>query len=277
MPKSVTPRRYRSIWISDVHLGTKHAQVDQLLQFLRDTECDFLYLVGDIIDGWELGRNWLWNDSYNTLFQKILRKNRKQTRITYLTGNHDEFLEKFIGIRFGRMRLKRQAIHEAADGKRYLVVHGHQFDGLTHCNRYLERVGARLYNWILTMNHYVNRVRRRLGFGYWSFAAYLKFKAKTAVKFVTHYEEAMVQMARMNRVDGVICGHIHRAEIKKLGGIHYLNSGDWVESCTALVEDFSGEFSLIHFHENNVHRTGRGTGSHDPGTRSSRNTVPVGT
>jgi UDP-2,3-diacylglucosamine pyrophosphatase LpxH len=255
--------QYRSVWISDIHLGTKHSQVDALLDFLREVDCKYLYLVGDFFDGWALQAKWHWEDNYNVLIQKLLRKSRKETRIIYITGNHDEFLEQFIGMKFGSVTIAREVIHTSANGKRYLVLHGHQFDGLTKFNRLLEKTGARLYDWILDFNLYFNRVRRRLGFGYWSLAAYLKSRAKSAVKYVTEYENTIVSMARKHNVCGVICGHIHRAEQKTISGVEYLNSGDWVESCTALVEDFEGNIQLIHFHENDVLRAGRRTGAHD--------------
>jgi len=257
--------RFRSVWISDIHLGAKHARVDALLDFLRQCDCRYLYIVGDFIDGWQLRSKWHWEDSYNVLIQKLLRKSRKETQIIYITGNHDEFLEQFVNVNFGSVLLAREVIHTAADGKRYLVLHGHQFDGLTHFNRLLDRVGTRLYDWILDFNLYFNRVRRSLGFGYWSVAAYLKYKAKSAMKYVTDYEEAIIQMARKQNVQGVICGHVHRAEMRNTGDVVYLNCGDWVESCTALVEDFDGNIRLLHFHENNVQHTRRGPGSHDPG------------
>ncbi len=261
-------RHHRAIWISDVHLGTRHSQVEALLDFLRYNECDTLYIVGDFIDGWELKRNWYWNDQHNVLIQKLLRKSRKQTKIILVTGNHDEFLEQFTEFRFGELEICTESIHKTATGERFLVIHGHQFDGLVSCNRMLEKVGSALYQWILDANLFFNRVRRRLGFGYWSFAAYLKMKAKSAVKYVTDYEEAMVQMAQMKKATGIICGHIHRAERKELEGVKYFNTGDWVESCTALVESPIGKFELIHWHnENSVFSTGRGTGAHDPGHR----------
>jgi UDP-2,3-diacylglucosamine pyrophosphatase LpxH len=267
---------YRAIWISDLHLGTKHSQVIRLLDFLRDTECDHLYIVGDFIDGWQLRRKWYWSEEYNVLIQKLLRKNRKNTRVTFITGNHDEFLEKFLGISFGTMQLVDRTVHTAADGKRYLVLHGHQFDGISHFNRLLDRVGSVLYEHILEMNVWVNRVRRMFGFGYWSFASYIKLKAKRAVEYVSHYEEAMVQFSRKNGMDGVICGHIHRPEIRTVDGIRYMNCGDWVENCTALVEDFDGKFSLVRFHESDVHSPGRGPGAHDPGNRDERDAATTG-
>lgn len=240
---------YRAIWISDVHLGTRHAQAGKLLDFLRQTECEHLYIVGDFIDGWQLRRKWYWAEEYNVLVQKILRKNRKQTRVTLVIGNHDEFLEQFFGLNFGAVRLVERVVHRAADGKRYLVIHGHQFDGLAHFNRLLDRVGSALYEKILDLNVWINRCRRMLGFGYWSFASYIKLKAKAAVKYVNDYEDALIQYARKSQVQGVICGHIHRPEIRQVNDIVYLNCGDWVENCTALVEDYDGNIQLLRFHE----------------------------
>lgn len=238
-------KRYRSVWISDLHLGMRHAQVNALLHFLRETECRYLYIVGDFIDGWQLSASWYWSDQYNVLIQKLLRKNRRQTRVTLITGNHDEFLEKFAGIRFGSLNLVERAMHTGADGKRYLVIHGHQADGISRLHGLLERVGARLYNLLLSLNVHFNKVRRRLGFGYWSFSAYLKSRAKSAVNAASNYEDTLVQLARNEKVDGVICGHIHRPEIKTIDGMMYLNCGDWVESCTALVEEFDGQIRLL--------------------------------
>ena len=256
---------YRAIWISDVHLGSRHSRAESLLEFLREAECRHLYLVGDIVDGWELRRKWSWSPEANTVIQKILRKNRKETKVTYIYGNHDEFLQGFVGMSLGGVRLVERAIHVTADKRRFLVLHGHQLDGLVHFNRLLERVGSRLYTGILDFNLYFNRVRRRMGFGYWSVSAWLKFQAKSAVKYVTQFEEGMVRLAADAGVDGVICGHIHRAEMRKVQGLDYFNCGDWVESCSALVEHWDGSFELIRFHEDRVCSAGRGTGPHDAG------------
>ena len=241
--------KYRAIWISDLHLGSRHSQSALLLKFLHDTECEQLYLVGDIIDGWELRRRWLWSADANTVIQKILRMNRKDTQVTYLFGNHDEFMQQFLGLSFGGIHLAERVIHTTLDGRKYLVMHGHQLDGLVYFNRFLERLGSRIYDWILEFNLHFNRIRHRLGFGYWSVAAHLKLQAKTAVRYITRFEEGMVHMARQAGVQGVICGHIHRAEIRDLKGFEYLNCGDWVESCTALAEDFEGNISLLRFQE----------------------------
>lgn len=248
MPASPRGRHWRALWISDVHLGSRYAQVGALLEFLRGHRAETLYLVGDFIDGWELRRGWRWDDQSNTVVQKILRLTRKGTRVIYITGNHDEFLEPYTGLRFGRLRLARQAIHRAANGRHYLVIHGHQFDGLTGMNRLLERLGSHAYEMALGLNHHLHRVRRRLGLGYWSFAGFLKSRAKAAVKYITRYESAIARLAEARGVDGVICGHIHRPERSRIGTLEYFNCGDWVESCTALAEDFDGAFHLLHWH-----------------------------
>jgi len=259
------PISCRSVWISDVHLGTKHARVAELLDFLRRVDCKYLYLVGDFIDGWALQSKWFWCDDYNVLIQKLLRKSRKQTKVIYVTGNHDEFIEQFVGMRLGSVTLAREAIHTAADGKKYLVIHGHQADGLTQFNHLLEKLGSHLYDRILDFNLHFNRLRRALGFGYWSLAAFLKAKTKSAVKFVTEYEKTLATLTRKHGVSGVICGHIHQAEIKTIGGVEYLNTGDWVESCTALIEDYDGKIRLVHFHEDDVLGSRRGARPHDAG------------
>ncbi len=258
--------RYRSIWISDLHLGSRHARTGAVLDFLREVECRHLYLVGDIVDGWELKRRWQWDDEANTVVQKILRKNRKETKITYLYGNHDEFLLRFAGLNLGGLRLAERVVHETADGRRFLVLHGHQLDGLVHFNRLLERVGSRLYSGILDFNLYFNRIRRRAGFGYWSVSSFLKFQAKSAVRYVTQFEEGMVKLAAGTGVDGVICGHIHRAEMRQVQGMEYLNCGDWVESCTALAEHWDGSIELLRWHEDPVCGARGGARAHDAGS-----------
>jgi UDP-2,3-diacylglucosamine pyrophosphatase LpxH len=257
-----------------VHLGSKHSQVAALLRFLKENESEYIYIVGDFIDGWELKRGWRWQGDYNTLVQKILRKDRKKTKVTLLYGNHDEFLENFKGMRFGNVRIQERAIHTGADGRRYLVLHGHQFDGLTRFNRMLEKAGSRLYDVILDINLYANRIGRRLGFGYWSLSQYLKMKAKSAVQYIGQYEEAMVHMAHKHKADGIICGHIHRAEIKDVRGVRYMNCGDWVESCSALVEGFDGSFKIVHCYENSFYSAGGREGAHDSGCVRETDVVP---
>jgi len=239
MAEAVT--RYRSIFISDIHLGTKACQADLVLDFLRQTESDHLYLVGDIIDGWRLSKRWYWPQAHNDVIQKLLRRARKGTNVTY----HDEFARNFLHMTFGDVKIVNHAIHESATGKRYLVIHGDQFDVVVRHAAWLAHIGDWAYVTLLWMNTWLNRIRRRLGLQYWSLSAYLKAKTKKAVEFVGHYEEALVSEARRRGVDGVICGHIHTAESKMMGDIHYLNDGDWVESCTALVEHMDGTFEVI--------------------------------
>lgn len=243
MAEAVT--RYRSIFISDIHLGTKACQAEMVLDFLRRTESDHLYLVGDIIDGWRLRKRWYWPQAHNDVIQKLLRRARKGTEVTYIPGNHDEFARNFLHMTFGDVKIVNHAIHEGANGKKYLVIHGDQFDVVVRHAAWLAHIGDWAYVTLLTINTWLNRARRKLGLQYWSLSAYLKSKTKKAVEFVGNYEDALVAEARRRGVDGVVCGHIHTAESKMMGDIHYLNDGDWVESCTALVEHLDGTFEVI--------------------------------
>ena len=242
-----TVRRYRTIWISDVHLGTRACKADFLLDFLRLTECETLYLVGDIVDGWRLRRTWYWPQAHNDVVQKLLRKARKGTRVIYIPGNHDEGARQFIGQQFGGIPVMQDAVHEGADGRRYLVIHGDQFDVVVRRAKWLAHIGDKAYVTLLGLNTGVNAIRRRLGFPYWSLSAYLKQKAKSAVEYVGRYETVLSEEARRRGVDGVICGHIHTAEIKDMNGVVYANDGDWVESCTALVEHQTGELEIVNW------------------------------
>lgn len=238
-------RRYRSVFISDIHLGTRGCQAELLLDFIRHVECDNLYLVGDIIDGWKLKSGWYWPQAHNDVVQKILRMARKGVKVIYVPGNHDEVVRDFIGVHFGGVVVARDAIHEMADGRRFLVTHGDEFDGVVQHARWLAFVGDYAYRALLLTNTLFNRVRRRLGFGYWSLSAFLKAKVKNALQFVENYESAVAEEARRRGVDGVICGHIHKAEMRDIDGITYINDGDWVESCTALAERPDGTLELL--------------------------------
>src|SRR3990167_7739386 len=233
-------RRYRTVFISDIHLGTRGCQAELLLDFIRHVECDTLYLVGDIVDGWKLRSGWHWPQSHNDVVQKILRMARKGVKVIYVPGNHDEGVRDFVGVHFGGVIVARDAIHETADGKRFLVVHGDEFDGVVQHARWLAFVGDYAYRALLAANTLFNRVRRRLGFGYWSFSAYLKTRVKNALQFVENFEAAVADEARRRGVDGVICGHIHKAEMRDIDGIAYINDGDWVESCSALADRRGG-------------------------------------
>jgi UDP-2,3-diacylglucosamine pyrophosphatase LpxH len=239
------PQRHRTIWISDIHLGTSGCKAAFLLDFLRWNDSDTLYLVGDIIDGWRLRKGSSWQQSHNDVVQKLLRKARKGTRVIYVPGNHDEFARDYVDHAFGGIDVVHEAVHRTADGRRLLVTHGDLFDGVVQQARWLALVGDKLYTLILVLNHWFNRLRARLGFGYWSLSQYLKHRAKTAVSFITDFELALVREARRRGFDGVVCGHIHKAEIRMVDGMLYCNDGDWVESLTALVEDHSGQLRII--------------------------------
>ena len=238
-------RRYRTIFISDVHLGTRGCQAELLLDFIRHTECDTLFLVGDIIDGWKLRSGWYWPQAHNDVVQKILRMARKGVNVIYVPGNHDEVVRDFCGVHFGGVIVARDAIHEGADGRRFLVTHGDEFDGVVQHAKWLAFVGDYAYRMALFLNTVFNRIRRRLGFGYWSLSAFLKTKVKNALQFIENFEAAVAEEARRRGVDGVICGHIHKAEMRDIGGVTYINDGDWVESCTALCEHPDGRLEIL--------------------------------
>jgi len=242
---SETRFRFRSIWISDIHLGTRGCNAEMLLDFLRRTESDYLYLVGDVVDIWRMRRSWYWRQAHNDVVQKLLRKARKGTRVIYVPGNHDESFRDFVRHRFGRVVVLNEATHVTADGRRFLVLHGDQFDGVVKYAKWLAFVGDSAYNLALSFNTWFNLVRRRLGFSYWSLSAYLKHKVKNAVEFISNFETAVVAEARRRGADGVICGHIHTADIRTIDGIVYCNDGDWVESCTALVEHMDGRLEIL--------------------------------
>jgi UDP-2,3-diacylglucosamine pyrophosphatase LpxH len=244
-PDDTPSHHHRTIWISDVHLGTAGCKADFLLDFLKFNDSDTLYLVGDIIDGWRLKKGWTWRQSHNDVVQKVLRKARKGTRVVYIPGNHDEFARSYVEHAFGGIDVVYEATHVTADGKRLLVTHGDLFDGVIQHARWLAHVGDSLYTAILVINHWFNRVRGRLGFGYWSLSQYLKHKVKNAVSFIADYEHALVNEARRRGFDGVVCGHIHKAEIRMIDGLLYCNDGDWVESLTALVEDHAGRLAIV--------------------------------
>jgi UDP-2,3-diacylglucosamine pyrophosphatase LpxH len=240
-------RRYRAIWISDVHLGTRGCKADDLLNFLKNTESDTLYLVGDIVDGWRLRKSWYWPQAHNDIVQKILRKARKGTKVVFVPGNHDEFARDYAGLLFGDIEVATTAIHTTLDGRKLLILHGDAFDGVVKHAKWLAHLGDSAYTLALALNHWFNLARRSLGLPYWSLSAYLKHKVKNAVQFIANFEQAMADEARRHGADGVVCGHIHHAEMRELDGVLYCNDGDWVESCTALAENHDGTIEVIHW------------------------------
>ena len=246
-PSPENSRRYRTLWISDIHLGTAGCQAHYLLDFLKHNESDTLYLVGDIIDGWQLRRGWYWPQAHNDVVQKILRKARKGTRVVYVPGNHDEMARQFAGLAFGEIEVVEDIVHTTADGKKLLVTHGDLFDGVMQHARWLAYVGDSLYSMTLVLNRWFNWGRAHFGFSYWSLSQYLKHKVKNAVSFITAFERVMTEEARRRDCDGVVCGHIHKAEIRSIDGIVYCNDGDWVESLSALAETWDGELEIIYW------------------------------
>jgi UDP-2,3-diacylglucosamine pyrophosphatase LpxH len=247
--KKPKPLRFRTIWISDVHLGTSGCQAKRLLEFLKATESDKLYLVGDIVDGWQLKRRWYWHQTHTDVVQLVMKKAKKGTKVIFVPGNHDEVVRQFIGLNFGGIKIRDELVHTTANGKRMLVLHGDRFDGVIACAKWLAYVGDTLYTMILKFNQIFNIWRARVGLPYWSLSQYLKLKVKNAVSYITSFEDALAEEARKQNLDGVICGHIHKAEIRDINGILYCNDGDWVESLTALVEDEVGELHLVDWHE----------------------------
>jgi len=241
--------RLRTVFISDVHLGFKGCRAEFLLDFLRRVECQQLYLAGDIIDVWSLTRSFYWPQAHNDVIRTILGKAKHGTRVVYVPGNHDRPFRDHDGLVLGNVEIVKEAVHATADGRRFLVLHGDEFDGIVRASPMLESLGNRAYAAALRLNRYVNALRQRLGYPYWSVAAFLKHKVKNAVTYIASFERALAVEARRRGVDGVICGHIHRAGITEIDGIAFCNDGDWVESCTALVEDFQGRLSLLRWTE----------------------------
>jgi UDP-2,3-diacylglucosamine pyrophosphatase LpxH len=239
----------RTLFLSDIHLGTSGCQAEIVLEFLKRYDADTVYLVGDIVDGWRLRKGWYWPQSHNDVVQKLLRKVRKGSRLIYLPGNHDEFFRDYLGSNFGGIEIVDQHLHETADGRRFLVIHGDRFDVVVVNARWLAHLGDWAYDTAISINTVVSYVRRKLGLPYWSLSAWAKLKVKKAVNYVGDFERYLSEEARKEGADGVICGHIHHAVMHDLNGIHYINTGDWVESCTAVIEHQTGELELIRFAE----------------------------
>jgi UDP-2,3-diacylglucosamine pyrophosphatase LpxH len=248
-------RRYRTIWISDVHLGTRGCNAELLIDFLDHTDSDTMYLVGDIIDGWRLKKKFYWPDAHNDIVWRILKRAKRGTRIVYIPGNHDEMFRQFTGLHFGGVEIKRQAIHETADGRRLLVLHGDEFDAIMLSHRWLAYLGDIAYNFAMWANRWVNSYRRFMGLPYWSLSKHAKHKVKKSVEFISGFEEVVAREAGSRGVDGVVAGHIHTAEMREIDGVAYYNDGDWVEGCTALVEHHDGLMEILHWTDEVAART----------------------
>lgn len=239
----------RSVFLSDIHLGFPGCSAEYLCDFLAQVRCENLYLVGDIVDFWHLRKRPYWPNAHSRVVQLFLQKAMEGTRVILVPGNHDETLRQYAGMVIGELEVHDHLIHETVDGKRLLVLHGDQFDSVVRCSPLLAMIGSSLYGFLLAMNTWINAIRRKMGKDYWSLAAYLKHKVKNAVQYIGRFEEAVVTAAKREGVDGVICGHIHRAEITRMQDITYMICGDWVESCTALMEHHDGRIELMQWRE----------------------------
>jgi UDP-2,3-diacylglucosamine pyrophosphatase LpxH len=252
LDKSVGPsgsprRRYRTIWISDVHLGTRGCNDRLLIDFLDHVDSETLYLVGDIIDGWRMKKRYYWPERHNAIVRRLMKRAKRGTEVVYIPGNHDEMFRQFAGMNFGGVQIRNKAIHTTADGRRLLVLHGDEFDAVVMAHKWLAFAGDAAYEFLMKLNVAVNGVRRRFNLPYWSLSKHAKHKVKNAVEFISRFEDAVAHEARARHVNGVVCGHIHTAEVRQYGDITYYNDGDWVEGCTALVEHFDGRMEILHW------------------------------
>tara|TARA_Y200000002_G_scaffold372875_1_gene371213 strand:+ start:48 stop:872 length:825 start_codon:yes stop_codon:yes gene_type:complete len=242
--------KVRSVFISDIHLGFKGCQADSLLHFLHSVETDYLFLVGDIVDFWAIMKNPTWPQKHTNVIRSILGKAKHETKVIYVPGNHDDSMRDYVGHKFGNVEIHRDYVHTTVDGRKLLVMHGDEFDLIVKNSRWLSNLGSYLYDKLLSLNHIVNGIRRLFNSSYWSLAAYLKHKVKNAVDYIGNFEDALAHFAEERGVDGVVCGHIHHAEIRDINGILYCNDGDWVESCTSLIEYNDGQLEILHWENN---------------------------
>lgn len=248
-PKGNERRQFRTIWISDVHLGTKGCNAELLIDFLDHTDSETIYLVGDIIDGWRLKKKFYWPPEHNDIVWRIMKRARRGTRVVYIPGNHDEMFRQFSGLDFGGVEIRRAAFHDTADGRRLMVLHGDEFDAVMLAHRWLAFVGDAAYHLMMALNNWVAKARKTLGMPYWSISKAAKHKVKNAVEFIGRFEEVVARAAAQRGVDGVVCGHIHTAEHRMIDGVEYWNDGDWVEGCNALVEHFDGRMEILDWPE----------------------------
>ncbi len=240
---------FRTVWISDIHLGTKDCKAKELLEFIKHCRAKKIYLVGDIIDGWALKKRWFWPQEHNDVIQKLLRQARKGTEVIFIPGNHDEFARQFCGLNFGGIQVKHDDVHVTADGKKLWVTHGDLYDNIMQYARWIAFIGDRAYTFALWLNRLFNRIRLKLNYPYWSLSQYLKHKVKAAVSCITAFEDLLIREAKIKQCDGVVCGHIHKAELRIIDHITYANDGDWVESMTALIENHDGSLQIIDWNE----------------------------
>lgn len=254
-PSGAPRRRYRTIFISDVHLGTRGCNDRLLIDFLDHVDSDTLYLVGDIIDGWRMKKRYYWPERHNAIVRRFMKRAKWGTKVVYIPGNHDEMFRQYAGMNFGGVQIRRNAIHTTANGRRLLVLHGDEFDAVVMAHRWLAFAGDAAYEFLMKLNVVVNAVRRRFDLPYWSLSKHAKAKVKKSVEFISRYEEAVAHEAALRGVDGVVCGHIHTAEERQFGDIAYYNDGDWVEGCTALVEHHDGRMEILHWADEMAART----------------------
>ncbi len=252
---------YRTVFISDVHLGTAGCQAEKLTRFLKGVTCEDLYLVGDIVDGWKLKKQFFWPQEHTNVVRKILTKSKRGTRVHYVTGNHDEFLRKFVDYRLtlGNIRVVNEAVHETVDGRRLLILHGDLFDVITRYHRTIALAGDVAYEALIASNRYINFFRRKFGLGYWSLSNFAKHTTKRFVNLISSFEDSVAHECRKRGFDGIVCGHIHHAEIRDINGVMYYNTGDWVESCTALVEHVDGRMEILDLSDDGVQRSDKVT------------------
>lgn len=245
-------RHYRTIWISDVHLGSKGCQAKQLQSFLKSHTCDYLFLVGDIVDFWAMKRGSKWTNEHNAVVQQIIKMSRHNTNVIYIPGNHDDAFREYVGMNVGNINLHRDYIHTTREGLKILIVHGDEFDVVTRYYKWVAILGDIGYNVLLHTNTIFNQIRKVLGLKYWSLSAFIKRNVKQAVSFIGQFEDSVTKHAKKLEVDAILCGHIHHAEIRDIDGITYLNSGDWVESLTAIVEEVDGQLKIIYWNDENT-------------------------
>jgi UDP-2,3-diacylglucosamine pyrophosphatase LpxH len=246
----ISPLKCRTVWLSDIHLGYRGCKADFLLDFLKNVECDYIYLVGDIFDLWAMKqKGFYWPQSHNNVIRTILGKAKHGTKIIYIPGNHDEIFREYDGLKFGNVEIHNKYIHDTVDGRKLLMMHGDEFDSAVRCNRLISFIGDKGYDFLLYINRYLYAFRRMIGSPYWSFSSYIKSKVKNAMDAISKFEAAVAHEVKHSDVDGLICGHIHHAQIKEIDGVLYCNDGDWVENCTTIVEHQDGTLELLRWHE----------------------------